>query len=162
MILTDVNLLVYAQREDFDQHLQYRHWHLFREFCTLSDVKVGLVTDAYLAAVLSPRASARRVAHRQSSRGWKPRKAPVDYNRKRKLGTREARMITSSPRLDDLERRYQREAFRGLSYEQALARFASLWAEARQLNPDVGKNWLEALEPDLAVARAVNGLPPAA
>lgn len=71
-------------------------------------------------------------------------------------------MITSSPRLEELERRYQREAFRGLSYEQALARFSSLWAEARQLNPDVGKNWLEDLEPDLAVARAVNGLPPAA
>lgn len=71
-------------------------------------------------------------------------------------------MITSSSRLEELERRYQREAFRGLSYEQALARFSSLWAEARQLNPDVGKNWLEDLEPDLAVARAVNGLPPAA
>lgn len=71
-------------------------------------------------------------------------------------------MITSSPRLEEFERRYQREAFRGLSYEQALARFSSLWAEARQLNPDVGKNWLEDLEPDLAVARAVNGLPPAA
>ena len=26
MILTDVNLLVYAHREDFDQHLQYRQW----------------------------------------------------------------------------------------------------------------------------------------
>lgn len=71
-------------------------------------------------------------------------------------------MIRPSPRLDELERRYQREAFQGLSLEQALERFSSLWAEARQLNPDVGKHWLEDLEPDLAVARAVNGLPPAA
>ena len=114
MILTDVNLLVYAHREDFEQHLQYRqwlqhvlesgepfvmanvvlsgfirivthrrifsppstmaqalefaaairdrgncvpvspgprHWHLFRDLCTLPDVKAGLVTDAYLAAL---------------------------------------------------------------------------------------------------------------
>ena len=71
-------------------------------------------------------------------------------------------MIRPSPRLDELERRYQREAFQGLSHEQALERFSSLWAEARQLNPDAGKHWLEDLEPDLAVARAVNGLPPAA
>ncbi len=78
------------------------------------------------------------------------------------LPTREAGVIKASPRLDELERRYQREAFRGLSYEQALERFSSLWAEARQLNPDMGKDWLDDLEPDLAVARAVNGLPPAA
>ncbi len=79
----------------------------------------------------------------------------------RRLATLEALVIKSSPRLDELERRYQREAFQGLSYEQALARFSSLWAEARQLNPDAGKDWLEDLEPDFAVARAINGLPPA-
>lgn len=28
-----------------------RHWHLFREFRALPDVKAGLVTDAYLAAL---------------------------------------------------------------------------------------------------------------
>lgn len=84
----------------------------------------------------------------------------VHYNGGR-LETREAPLINPSPRLDELERRYQREAFQGLSYEQALARFSSLWAEARQLNPDMGKDWLEDLEPDLAVARAINGLPPA-
>jgi toxin-antitoxin system PIN domain toxin len=114
LILTDVNLLVYAHREDFDQHLEcrqwleetlasgepfgmanivlsgfirivthrkifsppstmtqamafasaihdrsncvavnpgQRHWNLFKELCTLPDVKAGLVADAYLAAL---------------------------------------------------------------------------------------------------------------
>ena len=69
-------------------------------------------------------------------------------------------MIRSSKALRDLEARYQREAFQGLSYEQALARFAALWGEARELNPDLGADWLGDLEPDLAVARAVNGLSP--
>lgn len=69
-------------------------------------------------------------------------------------------LIRSSPELEELERRYQREAFRGLSYRQALRRFESLWAEARQLNPDWREHWLEDIAPDLAIARAVNGLPP--
>lgn len=71
-----------------------------------------------------------------------------------------APMVRSSDVLAAFEARYQREAFRGLTYEQALARFAALWAEARALNPDLGSDWLEDLAPDLAVARAVNGLPP--
>jgi hypothetical protein len=48
-----------------------------------------------------------------------------------------------------------------LTLQEAVERFASLWAEARQLNPDLGEDWRADLEPDLAVARAVNGLPPA-
>ena len=71
-------------------------------------------------------------------------------------------MIVFSRRLVELEARYQREAFRGLSYEEALARFAALWAEACALNPELGADWREDLESDLAVARALNGLPPAA
>lgn len=69
-------------------------------------------------------------------------------------------VIHPSKRLDELEDRYQRVAFRGLSFEEALGVFASLWVEARELNPDLGADWLEDLEPDLAVARAVNGLRP--
>jgi hypothetical protein len=69
-------------------------------------------------------------------------------------------MIESSKALEELERRYEREAFEGMSFEEALARFTSLWTYARQLNPDFGSDWLEDLEPDLDVARAVNGLPP--
>lgn len=71
-------------------------------------------------------------------------------------------MIVSSKRLQEFEARYQREAFAGLSYEEALARFAALWAAARVIRPDLGDGWREDLEADLAVARAVNGLPPAA
>jgi hypothetical protein len=71
-------------------------------------------------------------------------------------------MIVSSKRLDEFEAGYQREAFASLTYEDALARFAALWAEARVLSPDLGQDWRGDLEADLAVARAVNGLPPAA
>jgi len=71
-------------------------------------------------------------------------------------------MIRSSKLLDDLEANQQRNAFRDLSYEEALQRFASLWAEARSLQPDLGRDWEDDLAPDLAIARAVNGLPPTA
>ncbi len=70
-------------------------------------------------------------------------------------------MIVSSRHLDEFEARYQREAFAALSYGEALARFAALWAEALVMRPDLGHDWQEDLEPDLAVARAINGLPPA-
>ncbi|MGH9222269.1 MAG: hypothetical protein ACRD2W_00345 [Acidimicrobiales bacterium] len=69
-------------------------------------------------------------------------------------------MIRSSKRLEELEERYQREAFRDLTFEEALRRFTALYLEARKLNPDFGADWREDLEADLAVARAVNGLPP--
>jgi hypothetical protein len=70
-------------------------------------------------------------------------------------------MIEPSAALADLEARYQREAFRGLTYELALARFAALWAEAVALGADFEAGWREDLEADLAIGRAVNGLPPA-
>jgi hypothetical protein len=69
-------------------------------------------------------------------------------------------MIVPSERLAELEARYLRDAFQDLTYEEALERFAGLWAEAHALNPQMGEDWREDLEPDLAVARAVNGLPP--
>ncbi len=72
-----------------------------------------------------------------------------------------AAMIRSSRLLDELDRRYQREVLRGLTYPQALARFAALWTEARELGASGRDDWETDLEPDLAVARAVNGLPPA-
>ncbi len=71
-------------------------------------------------------------------------------------------MIESSRRLDDFEAAYQRTAYADLTYQEALARFAALWAEARALNPRLDEDWLEDLAADLAVARAVNGLPPGA
>ena len=69
-------------------------------------------------------------------------------------------MIRSSELLEDFERCYGREAFRGLTYAEALARFTALWVHARALNPDFGSDWREDVEADIAVARAVNGLPP--
>lgn len=69
-------------------------------------------------------------------------------------------MIPPSRRLEQFEAAYQREAFRDLSYQQALEWFGALWAEARTLNPDIGRDWIADLEADLVVARAVNGLPP--
>ncbi len=40
-------------------------------------------------------------------------------------------MIRSSKPLYELDKRYQQETLRGLTYAQALERFAALWAEAR-------------------------------
>lgn len=71
-------------------------------------------------------------------------------------------MIRRPKRLEELERRYQRDAFQDVTYEEALRIFTALWMEARELNPDFGLDWREDLEADLAVARAVNGLPPRA
>ena len=70
--------------------------------------------------------------------------------------------MTDSPHLRAFEAQYQREAYRDLPYTEALLLFAALWAEARALNPDFGADWEHDLEPDLAVARALNGLPPIA
>jgi hypothetical protein len=71
-------------------------------------------------------------------------------------------MIRPGAALSALEARLQRDAYRGLTYGEAAARMAALWAEARALNPDIGNDWQEDLAADLAVARAVNGLSPAA
>lgn len=69
-------------------------------------------------------------------------------------------MINATRRFSDFEARYGREAFRELSYDAALAFFAALWAEARALDPGLGSDWQADLAADLAMARAVNGLPP--
>lgn len=70
-------------------------------------------------------------------------------------------MIRSSKPLDELDKRHQQETLRGLTYAQALERFEALWAEALALGVLGQVDWETDLEPDLAVARAVNGLPPA-
>ncbi len=71
-------------------------------------------------------------------------------------------MIIPSKRLAEFEARYLRNAFRDLTYEEALELFSALWEEARSLNPEIGEDWRADLEPDLAIARAVNGLSPIA
>lgn len=70
-------------------------------------------------------------------------------------------MITAPEKLARLEAQFAREAYAGMTYAQALERFAALWALVREIRPAADEDWLDDLEPDLAVARAVNGLPPA-
>ncbi|MGQ0814779.1 MAG: hypothetical protein ACT4O1_09980 [Gemmatimonadota bacterium] len=70
-------------------------------------------------------------------------------------------MIRDVDKLAEFERRYASEELSKLSYADALAIFTALWREAVTLNPDFPGDWQDDLEPDLAVARAVNGLPPA-
>jgi len=70
-------------------------------------------------------------------------------------------MLRPSVELEALERRYAREQLGRLTYEEGLALFTALWCEARELNPDFPGEWQEDIAPALAMARAVNGLPPA-
>ncbi len=70
-------------------------------------------------------------------------------------------MVNSSERLKRLEAEFERSVYGSMTYGKALERFAALWSEACLLNPAMGQDWLEDLAPDLAVARAVNGLSPA-
>jgi hypothetical protein len=71
-------------------------------------------------------------------------------------------MLRPTDRLHELEARDERERGRSLTYADALERYAALWREAQALNPSLGADWADDLTADLALARAVNGLPPAA
>jgi hypothetical protein len=71
-------------------------------------------------------------------------------------------MIKSPHLLQEIDRRHERAALADLSYDVALQRFAALWAEARELGAIDNGDWLTDLKPDLAIARILNGLPPAA
>jgi hypothetical protein len=70
-------------------------------------------------------------------------------------------MVVDTPRLRRFEAEYQRTAYRDLSLADALALFQRLLDEARALDPGFGRDWRSDLAPDLAIARAINGLPPA-
>lgn len=63
--------------------------------------------------------------------------------------------------VEALEARDQAATDRGRTYSEALAVFDALWEQARRLNPDLGTDWVSDIEPDIAVARALRGLPPA-
>jgi hypothetical protein len=67
-------------------------------------------------------------------------------------------MIRPSPEL----RRFELEQARAgdIPYTRALEIFTALWVEARSLRPDLPGPWEEDIEPDLAVARALNDRPP--
>ena len=69
-------------------------------------------------------------------------------------------MIRPSARWKEFDARYRREAHRDLSFREALSIFEAMWVHARALNPRLGEDWREDLEASVAVARALNGLPP--
>lgn len=71
-------------------------------------------------------------------------------------------MIRPTQRWREFEAAYRREAYRHLSYREALSLFEALWAEACELDPRFGEDWREDLATDIAVARGINGLPPTA
>ena len=71
-------------------------------------------------------------------------------------------MLNPSRRLREFEVKYGRVAYAGMSYAEALELFTGLWMEARALGADLGADWEADLAPAIAVARAVNGLPPRA
>lgn len=71
-------------------------------------------------------------------------------------------MLRPTPELREFERRYARRRDSRATYGEALEVFKALWAEALVLRPDFAVvDWRRDLEPDLAIGRAVNGLPPA-
>lgn len=68
-------------------------------------------------------------------------------------------MLQPSPRLDELNRRFARARLGRLTYGEGLRIYAALWREAQALDPDFpDRDWRSDLGPDLAVARALNGL----
>ena len=69
-------------------------------------------------------------------------------------------MLNPSERLRELEASYEAEAYGTMGYHEALQRFTALWVEAQKLNPDFAEDWEEDIKSDLAIARALNGLPP--
>lgn len=70
-------------------------------------------------------------------------------------------MLSPTSRLRQFESHYQRTAYQGMTFPEALARFyRAMWHQARLLRPDLGSDWREDLAPYLAVARLLNGLPP--
>ena len=71
-------------------------------------------------------------------------------------------MMAPHPTFEEFEAQQAREAHVGRSYADALARFTALWVYAREINPSMGADWMDDIQADIAVARALNGLPPTA
>lgn len=69
-------------------------------------------------------------------------------------------MIQNPERLARFERTQARRHLAGSTHADALAWLEALWTEAAALNPGFPDDWRTDLEGDLAIARAINGLPP--
>lgn len=70
-------------------------------------------------------------------------------------------MIKSPGPVHALRIREECADYGNLGYEGALDVFLALWSEARLLNPDVGSDWLDDVQCDIAIARTLNGVSPA-
>ena len=69
-------------------------------------------------------------------------------------------MIENPERLAEFDRRDAARRFAGFTHADALGWFEALWAEAVALNSDFPGDWRADLGGDIALARAINGLPP--
>lgn len=69
-------------------------------------------------------------------------------------------MIRDCETLRRFERDYSRDRYASQTFDEALTIFTALWNEAVMLNPDFPGDWRDDIQPDLDIARAVNGLPP--
>ena len=69
-------------------------------------------------------------------------------------------MICANARWREFEAQYRRNAYRDLDFLEALSIFEAMWIHARKLNPNLGEDWREDIKATIAVARALNGLPP--
>lgn len=69
-------------------------------------------------------------------------------------------MLRPTRELEALERRWERETYHDMSFHEALDRFEAMWRHALELGWDPLADWRADLESDIAIARAVNGLPP--
>ena len=69
-------------------------------------------------------------------------------------------MKRPSPELTRFEREYARSRDLTTTYEADARVFEALWDEAKATNPAFPGDWKADIASDLAIARAVNGLPP--
>jgi len=103
-----------------------------------------------------------RVAWRTIPRYLSPSPAPSLSDLATVLSPDYIGAVIADPRaLADLEARLARSASAQMTVAQAFAWYEGALAEVRALRPDFDADWLDDLAPDLAIARAVNGLPPA-
>ena len=70
-------------------------------------------------------------------------------------------VLNPTKRWLEFEAAYAHEAYRDLSFAEALAIFEALWAHAKLLDPSFPEASRQDFEADFRVARALNGLPPA-
>jgi hypothetical protein len=72
-----------------------------------------------------------------------------------------SRVIKSPGPVEQLRIREERVAYDHLSYEGAVDIYLALWSEAQLLNPNLGDDWLDDVQCDIAIARTLNGIAPA-